>query len=878
MKVYSQKTRPSGQGLGYFQPASPDASGAVNAFSRLGQTLQVKAESRLEKERAEDDARIKKAQHFRALNDFTKFESQAEELLFTQKQTAQPDDPTFRTRVMDAYAPEESKFISNLPPELQDEFLVRAGSVRQRVDQGARTFQFETQNAFYKKGVDDIANTAKLGLQENPTIENLEAWRARAYETIDNADVPDLQKADWKRLLDKDLEVVVYKEELKRGNVQRPNPEGKVVKGSQANFINQGAQELGIDPVDLATAISYETGGKFSTSLWGGKGGNYLGLIQFGPTERERYGVRPGQPFAEQMKAVTSFLKDRGVKPGMGLIDIYSTINAGSPGRYQASDGPGRTVMLHVQAMNQTHRAKAQQIVEGKLLLDGIDHDPSFANIPYEDRIAARRDAEAEQAQEDAAESKQKEAERQGRLNDLYLGLRDGTKGRVEMDEAFEAGDMDYNDLNRADSILAEREKQGADLRYFIDKARNPTGVFSPTSEEDKRGQNAFFAVEGANALATGDQNYVAQQLVPMAVRTGDIASDAAGMLTGMSRSVDPVKQAFALDTMAQLQDQAPAAFLQRFDDKTASDVMLWNSYKNLGGIAKGDKPTDAMVEVMKRIRGGTTQEERQLQAILLEEGKKVITDKNNDNYIPFENVYALAFNPPGFRGAPDFTSMTATSQAALRREFQIMFPEEYARDGNAEEASKRVATRLKVNWGETTVGGQRVTMKYPPEKVGYPMFNQSYDWMDEQLRVERGLAADQRFQLVPDQQTASEVQRWKRGDPNSQAPSYQVVVWDSNGVPYLLPDRQNFDFTPDMAKYEQDKLQVDHERSLLRSWTESVFTPAVEYAAQTGTAVPDDIEEEAKQRRELVEMMDKQLKETSPEPKVTRPELNANR
>lgn len=121
------------------------------------------------------------------------------------------------------------------------------------------------------------------------------------------------------------------------------------------------AKRLGVDPVDIGTAISYETGGKFDPNLWGGKGGNYLGLIQFGPEERAKYGVKEGQSPVEQMGAVENFLRDRGVKPGMGMLDIYSTINAGSPGRYNASDaangGAPGTVADKVRDQMGSHRA-----------------------------------------------------------------------------------------------------------------------------------------------------------------------------------------------------------------------------------------------------------------------------------------------------------------------------------------------------------------------------------------------------------------------------------------------------------------------------------------------------------------------------------------
>lgn len=137
-----------------------------------------------------------------------------------------------------------------------------------------------------------------------------------------------------------------------------------------AQAIVAASQRLGIDPHHLATAISYETGGKFSPGIWGGKGGNHLGLIQFGAEERAKYGVRPDQSAVEQMGAVESFLRDRGVKPGMGLPDIYSTINAGSPGRYNASDanngGAPGTVLDKVQNQMAGHARNARALLSGQ--------------------------------------------------------------------------------------------------------------------------------------------------------------------------------------------------------------------------------------------------------------------------------------------------------------------------------------------------------------------------------------------------------------------------------------------------------------------------------------------------------------------------------
>jgi hypothetical protein len=131
--------------------------------------------------------------------------------------------------------------------------------------------------------------------------------------------------------------------------------------------VRASASRLGVSPSDLLTAMSYETGGKLDPNQWGGKGGKYLGLIQFGPEEQAKYGVKPGMSVTDQVNAAENFLRDRGLKPGMGMLDLYSTINAGRPGLYDRSDAanggmPG-TVADKVATQMVGHRARANTML-----------------------------------------------------------------------------------------------------------------------------------------------------------------------------------------------------------------------------------------------------------------------------------------------------------------------------------------------------------------------------------------------------------------------------------------------------------------------------------------------------------------------------------
>jgi hypothetical protein len=144
--------------------------------------------------------------------------------------------------------------------------------------------------------------------------------------------------------------------------------------GSVAVGIREAADELGIDPVDLATVISYETGGTFNPTQPGPttKWGQHRGLIQFGEPQAEQYGVNWSDPYGSQLGrdgAVVKYLRDRGVTPGMNLLDVYSTVNAGAPGLYDRSDanngGAPGTVRDKVEQQMGGHYKKALALIEG---------------------------------------------------------------------------------------------------------------------------------------------------------------------------------------------------------------------------------------------------------------------------------------------------------------------------------------------------------------------------------------------------------------------------------------------------------------------------------------------------------------------------------
>jgi hypothetical protein len=132
------------------------------------------------------------------------------------------------------------------------------------------------------------------------------------------------------------------------------------------------ANALGMDPYDLATIISYETGGTFDpaqsgpTTQWG----QHRGLIQFGEPQARQYGVDWNNPAGSQLGpegAIVNYFRGNGWQPGMGMLDAYSIVNAGAPGRYNASDanngGAPGTVADKVRDQMGGHRDNARRLL-----------------------------------------------------------------------------------------------------------------------------------------------------------------------------------------------------------------------------------------------------------------------------------------------------------------------------------------------------------------------------------------------------------------------------------------------------------------------------------------------------------------------------------
>jgi hypothetical protein len=163
----------------------------------------------------------------------------------------------------------------------------------------------------------------------------------------------------------------------------QPVPEGTDLK----SLLVETADELGMSPGTLATIISYETAGTFNpmkagpTTQWG----QHRGLIQFGEPQAAQYGADFSSPEAALRSqlgrdgAVVRYFRSNGWQPGMSELDAYSIVNAGAPGRYNASDanngGAPGTVADKVRGQFGPHREKAAALLGGAFVPSEIEGD-----------------------------------------------------------------------------------------------------------------------------------------------------------------------------------------------------------------------------------------------------------------------------------------------------------------------------------------------------------------------------------------------------------------------------------------------------------------------------------------------------------------------
>lgn len=773
--------KPATTGRSYLRPAVADTSAVTRALGGLGVEVSQLAE------RVSD--RQDKTARFKVLRDFSQFELDANTAMTEMKRSAPPDGANFAEQADAAYTSLENEFIQKqVPPELQEEFRFRTGQVGQRVKADALSFQFTQQDSFFKAGVTEAYEKAKVGLAQSP--DEYEAHATRLAEMINATELPAATKVELAKSMRAGLSAVVYGKKVEGIRRASPDVVGGTAVEIASNFLRP-TEDLRLKPywdenhwrVGYASDTITRTDGSVEETTQ-----NSRVTEEEAELDLARRASLAGDTASGQVGADVWQSLPPNVQAGL-LSVVYNYGNL--PGSVVTAVKTGNVSEIAQVVQNLDHlparRAQEAEIIRGGSgsALSALDNNPLFADIPLEDRIKMQNAADQRVTEEENEREKAQKEQEDLAKNELYTGLHDGKYTEVHIAAARNAGLLtDIDDIEKAEKILEDALEGNKGVAY-INGLLSGNGVFNPST--DSEAYNKWLGAEGLKRVAGGDQDYINNVVVPAAQKLQDVPSDLIGQLTGMSRSNDPVQLRYAYENLALLEDTAPAGYAHRVSGDLAGRV---DSYRDMRLSATDE-------ELNNFLRGGRNPAEVQANVALDKAAAANLPD-NIGNTI--ENNFDSLFS---FQ--PSEGSYTA-SKVELEREFVSAFKLNYRATADANKAETAALRHIKRTWGVTQVGNPNTLMRYPPEQI-YPAIGQDFTGFDpmssefnpfygpgfssyeDQLRRELNLLDDESFELRSDQQTKAEVEQYKLGSLN-RLPSYSVVKFTVDGQPVPLPQR----------------------------------------------------------------------------------------
>lgn len=483
----------------------------------------------------------------------------------------------------------------------------------------------------------------------------------------------------------------------------------------------------------------------------------------------------------------------------------------------------------------------------------GIDGDPNFALVPYEDRVAMQEDARTQIAREQATAKQEANASREEFINTLKVGVRQGEIGRTEIEDLISSGQItQYSDMSALDEALKKYQDEVGLSARGVEKLSQPNSVWSPASEDDRKMLNAVFGEKGKTAVQNTDQTSFTRDVLPIITTSKDIPTDLVGLLTGLARSPDPKRMAFAYDALAQIRQTAPDAYAARVPDQLRADTEFWFDRKDR-------MPQE---DLARLLTGGSSPQERSQRQQARVEARKLLTEKDGEANLSAD---ALLGNFDSYVSSSPIVG-AGWMQYGLVNDYQSLFVDEFERRGDAAGARDAAITRLKGMYGVIEVGGVKQLMKYPPQLAGYKALDGSYDYIGNDVRRSLALPTDSKFFIIPDERTAQEAKAYLL-NPGAPLPSYYIWTQDAEGV--LAPAKNpaggaaRMRFAPSEKELNASSLKFDIEQQrakVMRDLNE--YNRAAASSEATGTPVPPIFQQELDNSNAKLEELNKRLTE----------------
>lgn len=769
---------PSGEAL----RGPSGAGGTPEAFGAgIGASLQNLAANTMalgQYVRQQEEAK----QRFTALRNFTQFQTGVQEKMLELSREYDPENMNYYELAQELYKAQEADFLkTKVPPELADEFTARAAEFGGQLGLKAAQFQYEANDNYFKQGIQDAVNQARIQIGQDGSRENLERERQRVHEQIYSSALSVTEQDTIARQADAALEAVAYR----AAQIQRLRDEQSGIGTDIDQAIDLLTSGAGYSPDEAKTQI-------VSASI---KVVEDIGSI-------EAWSALPSRVRAV---LIAQTVTNGGLSP-----EIVEAVRNGD-----------------MEELAGVLRGMGEETA-GDLILNpeaGIDNDPAFSNVPYETRLALLDDAEREVSAEITAQKAAETAQNASLVNALHMAITRGGAGAADIEQAYDMGILtDVDDYTKAYRLLEDRDNELLMQQLGLNIA-NGTITYAPGNEDHAKALNAVIGEEGIKAIEAKDGDFAASRLIPLVRQAGAIPSDVVDLVRGMIRSQDADKAYWALDLAAQMQRAAPMGFNQ-FPEADRQSVKFWQDRRDYM----------SQEDMMTALRGSLDPAIREARKKLREEGETLF-NKNGD-LVDFDPVSLFTGSPSWFFGMPHHAVGPTSEpvQQQLENDFETLFLDYYEVSGDVEYSKGRAAEDLKEVWSYTNVGTDNRLMKYPPE-ITYRRIADNLDWMEAQLRDNGILAEGEDFSLLTDTQTENEV--------GTGMPSYVLLKYIDGAVtsvtgPDGLPVRVNFDIGAKELAMEAEFV-AEQARQMKQQAEDRLLGQEIKHHLDTGTPIPLD-------------------------------------
>lgn len=711
-------TIPTSRDVGFSSPRSGRAapSGPTpmvgRAMQGLGQSI-VQVGFSLQDLQEREQRDLMNSRSNEVSTSLTRFLADEEQRFLKARDESSESGIGFTRQFMEGHQQRANEFakqnFAGLSEDAQTGYLNNILSRGNSLFEKANAYETQAKTNYYDRTTNGNLDVYRTDIKNNAA--NFEDLKRQGLEAINSADMPEPWKAERRAQWEADAAESKWQWKYQ----QDPQTAIRDIKGVKVDAkglsaaIQQTAQQLGIDPLDLATVMSYETGGTFDPWIKGPttKWGTHRGLIQWGEPQAAKYGVTQDMPIEQQVAAAGQYLRDAGVKPGMGLIDIYSAVNAGAPGRYDRSDhkagGAPGTVADKVMYQMEGHKQKAAALLGGTYT--PVPGDPDLDAIPFDRRQQLASWGETQYSQQ--------VTQQRAATNDNYKLLIATQPDQVSETQILSDPLLDNGDKASLITSLRTAVKDSGAVNAVIGAlgAGGDASINPFDTDQVKAANGAYDKLMGA-AGSPEEQAAITSDFV---TRTGYIPKPVQAQIRNGALSTDAAAFSQSMEQSLALQQAAPGAF-SSFEGAEAvrKKMDLYRAFTR-------DMGYSAEEAAGRLIRANDPQYAAQRDALMKSKAVKDAVDGIDADAVA--NIFDRGIMGSGYGSANPKLGPTPMAEAAMVTDYRSIFEEALVDSGGDVDAATTAAnTRFQRFYGvsDLTSMGSNVVVKNPPEKA-YP-------------------------------------------------------------------------------------------------------------------------------------------------------------